>query len=210
LKTEPGARTPTPAFCARAQSKDFELPDHDQTITRKELIMKTKEKSNSRSHTGQRSESSAHAATAHGTELFDQAVRSCEQTLRTAVRLQEDAAKWWTNVLNQTTWPQEWQKQVRTVVSEAIPTAQKNLEDSLRLVDQCSKTGLDLLRKAVDGSGNNAANNAQCQVQELWQSSLGVIQSNLRAVTESQARMMESWGEFVRKGVASTAEAASR
>jgi hypothetical protein len=151
----------------------------------------------------------AQATMGPGTELFDQAIRSYEQALRTGVKLQEDTAKWWASFLDQATWPNEWQKQVSTVMAQAIPTAQKNLEDSLRLLDQSSKTGLNLLKKAVDGTRNSSNSDVQNQVHELWHSSLTVLQSNLRAMTESQTRMMESWTDFVRKGVASTRAAAS-
>ncbi len=175
--------------------------------------MKTSEKSGSKSHGHSQSHgqghSYAHVATEQGTELFDQAVKNYEQALRTGVRLQEDTTRWWANFLNQSVWPQEWQKQVSTVMAQAIPTAQKNLEDSLRLLDQSSKTGLNLLKRAMDGTRGAAASDVQGQVQELWNSSLTVLQSNMRAITESQARMMESWSEFVRKGVASTRAAAS-
>jgi BMFP domain-containing protein YqiC len=175
--------------------------------------MKTKQRAQSQSRAQSQTESHtqqrAQAAAAPGTELFDQAMKSYEQALRTGVRLQEDTARWWTNLLNQSTWSQDWQRQVSTVMSQAIPTAQKNLEDSLRLVDQGSKTSLNLLKRAMDGTRSSAGSEVQSQVQELWQSSLNVLQSNMHAITESQAKAMESWTEFVRKGVASTTSAAS-
>jgi len=171
--------------------------------------MKTNDKTGSKSHGHSNAHSYAQAATEQGTELFDQAIRNYEQALRTGVRMQEDTTKWWANFLNQSVWPQEWQKQISTVMAHAIPTAQKNLEDSLRLLDQSSKTGLNLLKRAMDGTRGSAASDVQDQVQELWSSSLNVLQSNMRAITESQSRMMESWSEFVRKGVASTRAAAS-
>ena len=151
----------------------------------------------------------AQQAAAPGTELFDQAMKSCEQALRTGVRLQEDATRWWTNLLHQTSWTQDWQRQVSTAMSHAIPTAQKNVEESIRLIDQSSKTGLNLLKRAVEAPRTNAASDVQSQVQEIWQSSLNVIQSNMHAITESQTRAMESWTTFVRKGVASTTSAAA-
>jgi hypothetical protein len=172
--------------------------------------MKTKEKGNSRqqgqhvNHT-----QSANHVMQPGTELFDQAMRSYEQALRTGVRLQEDTARWWTNFLHQTSWTQDWQRQVSSVMSHAIPTAQRNMEESLRLIDQSSKTSLNLLKRAVDAPRTTAVSDVQSQVQEIWQSSLNVMQSNMQAITESQARVMESWTEYVRKGVASTTSAAA-
>lgn len=146
---------------------------------------------------------------APGAEMFDQAVRSCEQALRTGVRLQEDAARWWTNFLQQSSYTQDWHRQMSSVVSQAIPTAQRNLEESLRLVDQSCKTGLNLLKRAVDAPRTNAASDMHFQVQEIFQSSINVMQSNMQAITESQARVMESWTEFMRRGMENANSVAS-
>ncbi|HZV35944.1 MAG TPA: hypothetical protein VFB72_15315 [Verrucomicrobiae bacterium] len=175
--------------------------------------MKTKDKHSSRSEshsTGHHSSSSHYSrAGAPGAEIFDQAMKSYEQALRTSARLQEDAARWWTNVLQQTSCTQEWQRQINSVMAEAIPTAEKNLEESLRLVDQSCKTGLNLLKRAVAAPRSNGSNDMQSQVQDLFQSSLNVLHSNIQAITESQARVVESWTDFMRRGINSTASATS-
>lgn len=175
--------------------------------------MKEKGKNRSSSHqeqsTTQQQHQAARQASAAGSELFDQAVKSYEQALRTGVRLQEDTTRWWTNFLHQTAWTQDWQRQISSVMSQTIPTAQRNVEESIRLIDQSSKTSLNLLKRAVDAPRTNAASDMQSQVQEIWQSSLNVLQSNMQAITESQAKVMESWTEMVRKGMASTASAAA-
>lgn len=146
---------------------------------------------------------SAHKAAAAGNELFDQAVKSYEHALQTGVKLQEDAARWWTNLFHQTAWTQDWHRQMSSVMSQAIPTAQKNMEESIRLIDQNSKSSLNFFKRAVDAPRSGDASDMQTHVQEMWQSSLNVLQSNMQAISESQARLMESWTDFVRKGAAS-------
>lgn len=151
--------------------------------------------------------------TAAGTEMFDQAMKNYEQTLRTGVKLQEDTAKWWTNFFHQATQTQELQRQMSSIVSQSIPTAQRSMEESLKLIDQASKATLNLLKKTMNGSCTSAASDVQSDVQQLWQSSLNVIQSNLQSINESQTKAMESWTELMRKGAtsaASTASAASK
>jgi hypothetical protein len=148
-------------------------------------------------------------AASAGTELFDQTIKSYEHAIRTGISLQEDTVRCWTNFLNQSSLTQDWQRRVNSVVAEAIPTAERNLEESLRLIDQSSKTGFNLLKRAVEAPRSNGAADMQEQVQEIWQSSLNVLQSNLQAITESQARVMESWAEFVRKNMANAASAAA-
>src|SRR5579883_1495721 len=138
--------------------------------------MKTKEKANSRPQTHHNNHTQhSNRFTPPGAEMFDQAVKSYEHALRTGVRLQEDATRWWTNLLQQSNCTQDWQRQMSSVVSQAIPTAERNLEESLRLVDQSCKTGLNLLKRAVDVPRTNAASDVQSQVQEIFQSSLNVL-----------------------------------
>lgn len=163
--------------------------------------MKTKASSRPQGHTNNHTPHYNNRMAAPGAEMFDQAVKGYEQALRTGVRLQEDAARWWTNFFQQSSYTQDWQRQMSSVVSQAIPTAQRNLEESLRLVDQSCKTGLNLLKRAVDAPRNNAASDMQSQVQEIFQSSINVMQSNMQAITESQARVMESWTQFMRRGM---------
>ncbi|MDB6124960.1 MAG: hypothetical protein JWQ71_3953 [Pedosphaera sp.] len=171
--------------------------------------MKNKGKSTSQHSQQSHQPRQAEEGAAAGTELFDQAMKSYEQALRTGVKLQEDTTRWWSNFMNQSAWPQELQRQVSSVMSQAIPTAQRNMEESLRLIDQTSRTGLNLLKRTMDGTRSNPASEAQSQVQELWQSSMNVMQSNLQSITQSQARVMESWAEFMRRGVVSTTSAAA-
>ena len=148
-------------------------------------------------------------AAAAGTEIFSQAMKSYEQALRTGVKLQEDTAKWLTSFCQQPPWTQELKKQMGSVVSQAIPAIQRNMEESLRLIDMVNKTTLNLLKKSTNGSSTAAAADVQPEMQRLWQSSLSVMQSNMKSLTDSQTKAVESWTEFMRKGVASAAAAAT-
>jgi hypothetical protein len=150
-------------------------------------------------------------AAAAGTEIFSQAMKSYEQALRTGVKLQEDTAKWLTSFCQQPPWTHELQKQMGSVVSQTIPAIQRNMEESLRLIDMVNKTTLNLLKKSTNGSSPAAAAAAEVQpeMQRLWQSSLSVMQSNMKSLTDTQTKAVESWTEFMRKGVASAAAAAS-
>jgi uncharacterized protein YukE len=135
-------------------------------------------------------------------DLFEQALKNYEQALKTGVRLQEESSKWWTNVLGQTKVgsPQDWQKQANATVDATIATLRKQVEESLKSVEDSSKTSLDLLEKAIEASRSSTVPEAQGKLQELYQTSLNALQHNLQAMTKAQAKMMESWTDYVRKG----------
>src|SRR5690349_17127582 len=88
-------------------------------------------------------------------ELFDDAAASFNEAVKAGAKMQEEIGKWWTDALDKTqpggfAAVDDWQKKSKAVVAEAIPAAQKNAEAWLKLVDQNTKRGLGLLKKAFD------------------------------------------------------------
>src|SRR5436305_13671999 len=85
-------------------------------------------------------------------EMAEKAMRNYEQALRTRVKLQEEAGRWWTTMLNQTTSTQDWQKRMSNITSVAngvMPVAQRRMEEVMDLMQKNSRTGADLVKKAV-------------------------------------------------------------
>src|SRR5690349_17590212 len=68
--------------------------------------------------------------------LFDQAVSTFGDALKAGVKIQEEVGKWWSDALEQAGPVTEWQKKSRAIFGDAIPTAQKNTEEWLKLVEQ--------------------------------------------------------------------------
>ena len=145
-----------------------------------------------------------------GADLYDQAVRNYEQALKTGLRLQEECGKWWTNVLNQTTRPQAWEKNVASALNEAFPAARKNIEETLRLVEENSHASLDLLKKATETAQSSSVAEGQARVQKLWQTSLDLLQHNAQAMTQANARLVETWTQFARKSTNGAPAAAAK
>jgi hypothetical protein len=134
-----------------------------------------------------------------GTDLFEQAVEKYEQALKTGVRLQEECGKWWADAFKQTAGPQDWQKAAASMLNEVFPAAHKNVEETLRLMEQNSRASLDLLKKATETFQSTSVADAQARVQKLWQTSLDLLQQNAQAMTQSNARLVETWTQFARK-----------
>ena len=73
-------------------------------------------------------------------EAADKAMKNYEQAIRTGLKLQEEAAHLWTNVLNQSASPHDWQKRfsgATTVANGIIPAAQKRLEICSSKINRC-------------------------------------------------------------------------
>lgn len=134
-----------------------------------------------------------------GTDLFEQAVKNYEQALKTGVRLQEECGKWWTDAFKQTSGPQDWQKAAASMLNEVFPAAHKNVEETLRLMEQNSRGSLDLLKRATETLQSTSVADGQARVQKLWQTSLDLLQQNAQSLIQANARLVETCAQFARK-----------
>ena len=135
-------------------------------------------------------------------EAADKAMKNYEQAVRTGLKLQEEAAHLWTNLLNQSASPQEAQKRFTSATAIAngvLPVAQKSLDDVLDLCEQNTKTGTELLKKAADACQTSTLSEYQAKCLDLCTASVDFARSNLEAVTQINSRALDSWINYVRK-----------
>jgi hypothetical protein len=140
--------------------------------------------------------------------LFDQAVQTFGDTLKAGVRIQEEVGRLWTDAFEQTTPLQDWQKKSRAVFTEAIPTAQKNAEEWLKLVEDNYRRSLGLLKKAFDTNADSS--DLRGKTQKLWEESLELVRDNAQAMAEANKKVMELWAGFLRKNVDAVKTAATK
>ncbi len=135
-------------------------------------------------------------------EFTDSAVKNWEQALRTSLKLQEEAGRWWSSMFNQTAFAQDWQKRLSDMTGMAntwVPVAQKRMEEVMDLMEKNSRTGAELMKKAVDAAQTPTVAESQAKWMEFWTSSMGAVRSNAEAVTEIGTKALDSWIDFVRK-----------
>lgn len=137
------------------------------------------------------------------TGLFDQAVQTFGDAMKAGVKFQEEMSKLWTEMLDQSAPMQEWQKQSRALMGDAIPAAQKGVEQWMKLAQQNYQRSLELFRKAFENEQSNggkaAAEVMQNRTQDIWEASMEMVRGNAQAVAQANAKMMETWVEMLRK-----------
>ena len=132
--------------------------------------------------------------------LVDEAMGTFNDAVKAGVKVQEEIGKWWSDALEQAGPADQWQKKSRAIISEAIPAAQKNAEEWLKLVEQNYKRSLGLLKKAWETDAD--ASTMRAKTQELWESSLELVRDNAQAMAQANMKMMEVWAGMLRNGVA--------
>ncbi|HTL59422.1 MAG TPA: hypothetical protein VL361_27375 [Candidatus Limnocylindrales bacterium] len=145
--------------------------------------------------------------------MANQARHNYEQAVRTGQRFQEEAGQWWTRVLGQAMTAADWQRQfarLTAISSNAMPLAQKRLEETMQLMEKTGRTSAELMRKALDAVQTAGVAESQAKWMDFWSSSMKAVQSNVEAITELNTHTIDSWIDFVRKNaeVAQTAKAA--
>jgi hypothetical protein len=145
-----------------------------------------------------------------GSDLFDQALKNYEQTLRTGLRLQEEAGQWWMNLLNQATTAQDWQKKVASLTNELSGPLQKRMEECLGLLEQNNQTNVELLKKAFEAGQTGAPAESQAKWRAFWDASVKSLQNNAQAMTQINSKMLDAWVAFVKKNSAEFESAASK
>jgi hypothetical protein len=143
---------------------------------------------------------------APASEMFDQALKNYEQALRTGLKLQEEAGRCFTKLLNQAASPQDLQKQVTTMANDYIPATQKSMESYLGLLEQNSRTSVDLLKKGLEASQTTTFGDTQSKVVEFCEASLKSLKANAQAIVDINAKAIDSWVSMVKKATAEVAE----
>lgn len=140
-------------------------------------------------------------------EMLDQGLKNYEQALRTGLKLQEEAGKCMTKLLNQAASPQDLQKQMASMVNDVIPATQKSMEGYLGLLEQNTRASVELVKKGLEAAQTTTYADAQNKVTDFCESTLNALKSNSQAIFDINAKAIDSWVSFVKKATAENHEA---
>jgi len=131
------------------------------------------------------------------TGMMDEAMRGYEQNIRTGFKMQEEAGKWLMHVVNQASSPEEWRRRISKMADEMIPVTQKNMTDSLKLIEENSRTGVTLARKVMEATQATSFADSQNKWVDFWDLSMKSMRSNAQTLQELNGRTVESWIDFL-------------
>ena len=135
-------------------------------------------------------------------EIADKTMKNYQQAVQTGFKLQEETVKCWSSLLNQTPATPDLQKgfaNLTKVANSVLPAAQRRIEEVLDLMERNTRTGTELMRKAVDAAQAHGIGDGQNKWTDFWMSSAGAMRSNAEALAQINARAIDSWLEVVRK-----------
>jgi hypothetical protein len=135
-------------------------------------------------------------------EMAEQAVKNCEQAMRSGFKLQQEAGQWLSQMFDQNASAGDWQKRFTsyaTLANSFRPVTQKRMEEALEMVEKNTRIGTELFKKAAEAAQTPAIPECQAKWMDFWMSSLGAARSNAEAAMQINTKAMDAWIEFVQK-----------
>ena len=140
-------------------------------------------------------------------EMADAVRKNCEQALRTSLKFQEEAGRWWSSVCNPGSCAQQWQEQFTSATRKAnsiLPLAQKPLSELVALAEKNSRASAELMKKALEAVQASAMSESQARWTEFWTSSLHAARANTESLSQIGAKVIDSWSDFIRNNIDTT------
>lgn len=143
-------------------------------------------------------------------ELLEKAAETCFQTMKEALKMQEQFADRWFQTVKDANGSEDWGKQLEEAAAKVTAQAKENSEEATRLMEEGARDGMNLFNKAMEMGGISTPGEAQVKAQQLWQESLNVMNKNAKAVVQSNAKMLQAWGEMAKANVDKAAGATTK
>jgi hypothetical protein len=136
-------------------------------------------------------------------EFFEQAADTFTGALKASAKFQEDVTRWWAGAVgtNGSDPFQDWQKRSQAMWTKAMPAAQKNVDEYLRLFDQSYRTSIDLMKKAMEAGRSGSLTETQAKSRQVLEESMEALRDNAKAMAEANMRAVQAWADLIRNGV---------
>jgi hypothetical protein len=132
-------------------------------------------------------------------ELFDQAMKSFEESVQYGLKVQTESIQCWNDLIRKAEIPNDWKKKVEAVLKETLPTVEKNTKDALALMESNRQASLALLNQALQAVNSQSVSEYQSNVQGIWESGLDAIRKNSELLVQANAKAIDQWSQFVTK-----------
>jgi hypothetical protein len=129
------------------------------------------------------------------TELYRNALEQFESALKTGVKIQEESIKMLTSWAKEPPLMPDWTQKAQANFMEAISAMPERYEEAMRLMNEHSKNAMELLHKGFEAGRSTNLAEAQENVRELWEMTLGVLRNNIHSLLKTQSKAVQKWEE---------------
>lgn len=142
------------------------------------------------------------AAANSAQDLLKDAIKLYEEALKNGIQLQEESLQLWKTILAQVGTPEELQARIDKMSGGMIPETRKKMEEILKVFQDNTAQSMDLFNKALGICQATSLEDGQARMQDLMESSMAAMRSNVHTILDTNTKMMASWQDLVEKTTA--------
>lgn len=132
-------------------------------------------------------------------EAVQDALKFFEDALKSGIQLQEESVKLWKDVLEQAGSPEELKKKLESLTKESLPLNKERLDNITKVFQDSAKQCTDLFSKTVGLYQVSSPAEGQERLQDLVESSLSALRSNVHSVVDMNSQITKSWDDLLNK-----------
>ena len=125
--------------------------------------------------------------------MFDEALKVFDQVMQSGVKLQKETSKCWTEIISDSSLPNEWQEKAKKAAAESMNLSQVQLKEIVKIMEDQSKAGMDLLQKALSTAQSKDLKEGQAKTRELWEGCFESVRNNAQTLIKQNAKALENW-----------------
>ena len=144
------------------------------------------------------------ATTDSAQDLMKDAIKLYEEALKNGIQLQEESLQLWKDLLGKVGAPNDFQQKIEELTGGVFPDTQKKMEEILKIFQDNTSQSLELYKKAMSIYQADSWEDGQAKVQDLMESSLAAMRTNVHTVLDTNSKMMATWTDMVENATAKT------
>lgn len=109
------------------------------------------------------------------------------------MKAQEETVKFWGEAVGKV-------NPVPAGAGEWLPTAQKNADEYLHLLESSYRRNAELLKKIVNAQKTGNGGGLEKSAHDLWEAAMEVARDNIQEVANTNLRVAQAWTELIKKG----------
>jgi hypothetical protein len=125
-------------------------------------------------------------------EMFNQAAQLLRNAFETSIKMQEQSTRSLTEMIGGLSSPGQWQEKGEAAMKQMLQTTEENMNDTIQLITNNTRTGVELLEKAFSAQPSLPAGFDEPRLREVWETAIGSFMRNAEVAVQANNRMVES------------------
>jgi murein L,D-transpeptidase YcbB/YkuD len=130
-------------------------------------------------------------------QVFHEVMQSYEKALKAGIQVQDESVNLWKDLLSKLGSSQEFQAKLQSMTEDAFRKTRSRIEEFVETFNRTSNQTIDLFQKTLSVYQATSVPDAQQRAQDLIESSLTALRTNVHSALNTNAKIIADWTELV-------------